>query len=75
MVGPKCHCGGSLVPQTMDMKLKWGKDGKKVKVRDVPVLVCSECGHQLLESETVQMLEEKVRARAKREDGTRVMLA
>ena len=45
----------------VEMLGRWGSDGRRVLVTDVPAWVCERCGEQVLDHETARSVEALVR--------------
>ncbi|MBI4059020.1 type II toxin-antitoxin system MqsA family antitoxin [Candidatus Microgenomates bacterium] len=51
-------CGGKLKKEKVDIARYWGKD--LLALRDVPALVCQQCGERYFEAKVSDKIDQKI---------------
>lgn len=59
----ECHyCGGRLEKRHVEHVGRWGEEGRWVLVKDVPALVCTQCGERFFLPGVADVLSQAVQA-------------
>lgn len=57
------YCGGEIISQRQDVDFRWGEE--LVVVKDVPVLICNQCGEKYYSARISEKLDGIVARRKK----------